>query len=281
MRAFTLLVKAEESIPRVPRRLPVDRESIDREYDKTVTLFFVRRCGFVYTEPSHDPIFPADQEIRTGLYGYSQHSRIFGCQEMNEVCGPGDLCFDMDPLRSDRFDTTNTSGIISASEAAMLNLLYISMARSSLGTSLGNSRPNFPELLAERRRAGSISLALDHEQWHKEVRRLYDVSLARLQIATVNIAWGKYSHSASYRPGLLDAEFSNVKGVCPSVKIRATGWRNINLFEFVSFSVFLIMLWILTARYQEHILLVWLYYLIRPFVQRTFGTVTSSLGRHE
>ena len=135
---------------------------------------------------------------------------------------------------------------------------------------------NYPELLAETLHTGGTSLALDDDHWRKEIRHLFNIALARLQITLVDLAWGRYFSQAGYRRMFIDATFS--KQACVSVKIRVPGWRNINLVEFLSFSVFLAMLWISTTKYEEHVLPVWFYrLLVDPFARQLDGAIRTGL----
>ena len=89
------------------------------------------------------------------------------------------------------------------------------------------------------------------------MHRRFNVSLAHLQSSVVDLVRGLHSRRASY-----DRFFPNpdaIKEAYSSVEFRIVGWKNINFVEFTLFSSFLLIVWILTIRYKERIILEWLF----------------------
>ena len=172
-----------------------------------------------------------------------------GCQESKEICDPVENCLEIEQPRvvhKVHWNFVSTRFSRSASDAAILLALLLAFS------TIGDIESGAVELLAERFRSGSRSLALDNKYWQAETRRLFDISLACLQGKVVNVARGKNSNMANYQ-----SKFPDVwKEACSSIKIQTTAWRNLNLTEFVCFSASLLFLWISTVRYGEHILFV-------------------------
>ena len=250
-RNFMLPVNIKEGIPRVPT-LDIIRQGYGSDF-KQSTLFFIKSCGVLYLGPSSDPVFPAEFQNPSGYWSpYSQYPRALGCQESRAICNSDGACLDLEQLSAPpghRWPFFERSFKRTTSETAVLELLALSLSFSNIGH--GDSPAN-PGLFAERLHSGSLSIALGNEHWQTEIRWLFEISLARLQGTTVDLAWGKNSG----KPGYGLAGNHSLEGACSSVKISTTGWRNLSLTEMVSYSVFLLSLWISTVKYGERILLV-------------------------
>ena len=270
---FRLVVNTTEGIPRVPWTVDGTQQEF-KSWNNRAVLFFVKSCGILYIGPSSDPIFPADLEDASGLWtDSSEHPHILGCQESREICGPTGVCSDLEQLRSgkkDSWDYLGASSNGSVSEMETFDLLYLLLSFSHI--ELGASKNS--RLLAERLHDNSLSLALDDKHWQLEIHRLFEISLAHLQITAVNIARGKNSNRANYR--LVDLPGWNPgiwRRACSSIKIQTIGWKNINLIEFVCFSAALSFLWISTIKYRERVLLLWIYILLMGPLTRLYEVI--------
>ena len=197
----------------------------------------------------------------------SQGPHVIGCQESRVFCDSTMNCFEIDSLGQSFFSTDVNR---SASEAAVLNLLQLSMTNSAMSAQ-GLSTIG---LLAEKYHRGAVSIALADNHWHTEIRHFWHASLARLQAGVVDVARGKNGGRARYQevyPGLLTA-------ACSSVKFQTVGWKNINLLQLVSLSCCLFLLWISTITFKGHVLLIWFYgLLIKPLACRVFELVENSI----
>ena len=214
---------------------------------RMATLFFVRSCGLRYLGPSRDPIFPADLEIEPGYWIDSTDAvHVLGCQEFKEACDPTGKCFEA----KDQVGRHAFGADISDSQAAILTLMAL-----ALRSTVPFAEVKLPELLADQVRTSNLSLALDDAHWQAEIRRHFEITLTRVQSAIFDIARGRDSTQPHFRR-LWPARPNES---CPSIKIRATGWRNLNLMELMCYSTFLLLLWILTMKYKDEILLVLLY----------------------
>ena len=273
---FRLVVNTTEGIPRVPWTVEGTQDEF-KSWNNHTILFFVRSCGILYLGPSSDPIFPADLEGAPGLWtDSSEHPHILGCQESREICGLNGVCSDLEQFRlgqKDSWDDLGASSNRSVSEIETLELLdlLLSVSRIEYGASKNSG------LLAERLHQGSLSLALDDKHWQLEIRRLFEISLARLQITAVNIARGKNSNRADYRVVNLPGWNPDIwRRACSSLKIETIGWKNINLVELVCFSAALFFLWISTIKYRERVLLLWIYMLLMGSLTRLYEVVKHS-----
>ena len=270
---FDLPVSIKEGIPRVPNRIRLKDSDYGSER-KRATLLFIRLCSLCYFGPSSDPVFPADYNYFTidadseMWIDTSQAPHVVGCQESRELCDSIGTCFEIDSLGESFF----RAGVNrSASEAAILNLLRLSLTNSAMAS----KELSALELLAERYHRGSVSIALDKEHWHTEIRHFWHISLACLQAEVVKVARGKNGGKARYQevyPGLMAA-------ACSSVKIQTVGWKNLNLVQLVSLSLCLFLLWVSTITYKGRVLLVWLYRLwITPLTHRIFELIETSIN---
>ena len=255
-------------------------ELIQRE--KLVTLIFIKSCDIRYLGPSNDPIFPADLEIgRFTWIDSSDQPHILGCQESSMICDTAE-CYSIEQIRCGRRSTSgleifNAGFNRSVSDLAVLNLLALSLANSYIG----QRDLTVNKLLAERSeiiesKSELLSFALDDKHWQTEIRRLFEVSLARLQGTVVDFARGKNSD----RDNHVQSKQEAWKEACSLIKIQTKGWKNINVVEFVCFSSFLLLLWISTIKYRDQILLVWMYRLvIEPLSNRSHNAINHGINK--
>ena len=248
-----------EGIPRVPRlgsRYPIALDHSNR--DSVIgyaTLFFIKSCGLRYLGPSSDPIFPADVEDPSDFWtDSSPYVHVIGCRETDELCNSAGVCYVL--ARNETTESFNISSAASASEAAVLKSPQSAMVLSTFASYLYN----VPKLFAERLHFNGLSFALDDEHWHVEVRRQFDILLAHLQGAVVDMVRGKDSYKANHYE--LYPNPDAMKEACSRVKFQTVGWRNINVVELALFSTALFFLWISTIKYGERILLIWMYRLL-------------------
>ena len=193
----------------------------------------------------------------------SSYPHILGCLNQNSICGPTGSCFDASQVSPTHHFKPNAT--MSNSEAGLLNLLSLSMTIGGFGL----EGPRISRPLVDVVHPEDPRTALAGNYWHAEVRRLFDISLARIQATIVDLAWSKNHDRAGYRSAYAEADM--LSGACSSVKVHTIGWRNVNLIELVCLSVFLIFLWISTIKLGEHVLLVRLYQvLIGSFTRRLY-----------
>ena len=261
---YHLFIIPEEGIPRVPSRT-ILQQYVNQSYS-SATLYFVRSCGLEYLGPSLDPIFPADLETDSGHWIDSSDAvHILGCDDVKEVCDSTGSCYQITAEWDGHVFAANKSD----SEAAVLTLMALSL--QSVYSFLDDK---IPELLADQYRTSNLSLALSNVHWQAEVRRLFEISNARLQIGVTNIARGRYSDE----PGFWRLWPASSDEFCPGILIRTNGWRNLNLLELVCFSTFLLFLWISTVKYGDEILLVLLHRRLMGPLAQLFAKLIKGLG---
>lgn len=133
-----------------------------------------------------------------------------------------------------------------------LRLLGLSLKFSDTKAAFTYQDPSV--LDAQRRVLLIMSLPLDPEQWKIEARRIFEISLARMQGDILDIARGK---------GANEVSVSNLLGnsnaeICSMIKFQAVGWSNVSLVGFVSLLGLAFVLYLSTIEVGKSILLVWL-----------------------
>ena len=172
---------------------------------------FISSRRVAYRAPRTDPIFPAPDRITVPRIptifpqaempsrGYkhfdcayhtkSTEAAVLGCVDHTEICDAAlDSCQELEPLpyapdrgAYGRFMKEQAP----VSEATLAyTLLALALSRSSICISLLAPRP----LEAQSKIQGFVAVGLAEEQWKAEARRLFQASLAHIQIATLNIA---------------------------------------------------------------------------------------------
>lgn len=103
---------------------------------------------------------------------------------------------------------------------------------------------------------GALSLPLDSQQWRLEVQKIFNISLARMQIEITEM-----TRTRTFRPEEHLKNFLNksVADPCPMIKINADGWRNISVVGFAGMLILALGLWVVTMETGDTIVLIWLY----------------------
>ena len=140
LRKFWLDMDAQ-GIPRVPRSGSNWNER--EENARSIVVFLIKSCGLRYLGPSSDPIFPADVEGPPGYWtDSSPYPHIIGCHETSEACDSFGVCFNVVGIGVPDVELLNTKFNTSASDAAIVNLLALSLYHSDMmGGTLPNSMP--------------------------------------------------------------------------------------------------------------------------------------------
>ena len=241
-----------ELIPRVPTHSFFNLPPEDHDVLEIVNLYFVHFCGLRYLEPSNDPIFPATLED-PDLYWIdpTPHPHFIGCRSSPEICGSDGECTKISDFASWEPFTAGLNR--STSEAAVLNFLTIVIKRAGNAMEL----PLLPELLADRLRSGRLSVGLDDGHWRQELRRRFTITLATMQTLVADMIQG--THDDSMGEHRLWPGPNTTRAACSSMKFQTVGWRNINLVEAILFLASLLILWVSTVKYDDRILLRWLF----------------------
>jgi hypothetical protein len=141
------------------------------------TIMFISSCRIVYTGPSKDYIFHADEEYpprRDRYWNPDPRARPLACVDWNEVCTPDGKCSPMDEEHSEygkEYEFTRS---------ALRKSTTFHAIQFRLGTAL----------VAQESVGDYESLPLDDHQWIIESEALFNTSLARIQYDTLDIATG-------------------------------------------------------------------------------------------
>ncbi|KAI4182726.1 MAG: hypothetical protein LQ346_006509, partial [Caloplaca aetnensis] len=150
-------------------------------------------------------------------------------------------------------------------EFTVLQLLCLALRFSDTASAIGFVRNkwldadsrvvDFPE--------GLMSLPLDPHQWRLEAQRLFNVSLARMQIEITEMTRPR---SIQPEEDVLENFFrSSPVDPCAMIMINADGWRNISVIGFASMLLLALGLWLVTMEIGDTIVLIWLYQmLVKP-----------------
>jgi hypothetical protein len=208
----------------------------------TISLILIRNSGIRYSESREDPIFPTHLALDDGKSYYNTHTYggVLGCNDKTIVYGPdgttyqGIWEFGNIPLRDD--EASWVSG-----------LLYFSLLFSNMFQALQYRSTS--ALDAQSKLFGANSLPLPREQWKVEAQRLFEASLAMVQITARDIARGP----RNILPGRINLmERTPIYwGMCNIYKFRSTGWKNINVAGFLGLIGLGLLLMLLSVTREE------------------------------
>ena len=169
-----------------------------------MSLIFISTFGVWYPQVSADSIFPAKLPFAVTNTTISVwltdawHSNVLGCVELCEICTSLDQCFNAYDLITGLKHKTSEWLVLSES------LLFSSIA-DSLGRRGGQNLDATKRILSEPN-----SFQLEQEQWKLEVRRLYEMSLIRIQMKVLEIAQG----TAANIPGAENYLSQTYRDIC-------------------------------------------------------------------
>ncbi|KAH8648219.1 hypothetical protein BGZ60DRAFT_553057 [Tricladium varicosporioides] len=185
-----------------------------------VTLIFISSHSVLYPHTRNDPIFPA-QSIARFPPGYegpikyfhnSTQARVLGCVDQFLICkstsGPCWSNANMTNIPEAPQDRTATE------EENVVKLLLLALEFSS---ACGSTQFRGVEALdAQSRLAHMQSQNLNSNQWHVEVEKFFQSSLARIQLNAYDIVRGTAAAFDDYHD-ILPARY---RGICSLVAIR-------------------------------------------------------------
>ena len=206
----------------------------------SVTLWISSK-EMTYPYRRFDPVFPAhthrwtsDPVLSwyepTGYYNNETYASMILCQENIEICDSNTNTCQLghpgwgNPRRI-LYNHKNFGHVNSSDDFARI-LLLGALADSSIIQSIGHDDSDFEA--ASHCRIYKCGV-LERDQWIIEVRRWFEASLARIQFNVLDIARGTGNHGRDYEG--IDPGY---KGICQIVKFRSTGWRNVNVWGFLS-----------------------------------------------
>jgi hypothetical protein len=215
-----------------------------------ITLLFISSHRIFYPQFRDDPIFPARQRwvpsqprAPTLYLNNSTRAGVLGCVDQFKVCrtveGP---CWDNGNFTT-IFD--NYVGEKATEEENVALLLLLSLDESS---ACGSTQFRGAEALdAQSKIAHMRSLPLAEKQWQVEAERMFQTSLARMQLNVFNVVRG----TASTFDGYEDILEEQYRGICKLVKIPTIGWRNINFVGVIGVIVAVLLMWVISRKLED------------------------------
>jgi hypothetical protein len=216
-----------------------------------VTLSFISSHAIFYPQFRDDPIFPARQKARflskegapIMYYNNSTRASVLGCVDQFQICrtakGP---CWDNGNVTS-IFDDHIGDKATEEQNVALLLLLALDYS-----TACGSTQFRGAEALdAQSKIAHMRSLPLAEKQWQVEAEKMFQTSLARMQLNVFNVARGTASSFDGYE-NILPEKY---RGICKLVKIPTIGWRNINFVGVIGVIIAVGFMWIISRKKED------------------------------
>lgn len=130
-------------------------------------------------------------------------------------------------------------------EENVVKLLLLALEFSS---ACGSTQFRGVEALdAQSRLAHMQSQNLNSNQWHVEVEKFFQSSLARIQLNAYDIVRGTAAAFDDYHD-ILPARY---RGICSLVAIRTVGWKNINVVGLVGTIFAVALLWTMSRKAKD------------------------------
>lgn len=224
---------------------------LPEKYD-TTTLLLIQSQNNYHSSLRHDPIFPAESEIdpppltyRPLYYNKDPIATILACVDTVSVCSAdGSTCWaDINHPTKDLSSHVEKTGYY---------MLDIALMRSNVcnsihlrGGSALDAHSKLPSNLSL-----PISLPLATEQWKVEARKLFEGSLARIQIDLRDYIRG----AAANQRGFANHLDSAYEDMCRTYKFHTVGWKNVNLWALRLLLVLVLTVYLLsfeTNRFSE------------------------------
>ncbi|KAL8696923.1 MAG: hypothetical protein Q9201_007414 [Fulgogasparrea decipioides] len=259
------------------------------------TLFFIRRNNHIlYSAYSDNPIFPAtypveepwlkapkwtDLSVARKVLGCSDEKHIRDRKSRSEWYVLAGTLYDRKSkdswdVRSPTLDGS-TRLPLSNGEITELRLLALALRFSDAAQAVYLARS--PWLDAAPRVLQDLqSLPLDPDQWKLESRKLFNISLARMQTDLWYMARGERLDPSIFGYDMLE---NSPVDPCGMLKVKADGMKNISVFDFVAMSGLVLGLWVLTMEIGDTIVLFWLLnHLVRPAISGTVFLACKAWG---
>jgi hypothetical protein len=193
-------------------------------------LLLVQSQNNYHRAPISDPVFPADQLVDPPLlpnvtlfYNSDRRATGLACVDQVSFCAAdGSTCWS---------DYNNPTKELKAhNEQTGYYMLGLALLRSNICNSIllrGDSALN-----AQSKIQANISLplslpgSLSNEQWKIEARKLFEASLARIQIDLRDYIRGAAANEIGFSTRTWNAGF---KDMCGAYKFQTVGWKNVSV----------------------------------------------------
>lgn len=269
-----------------------------------ITLLFIDNQDIQYAAYSDDAIFPArdlhpyssQKQKRWQDLGLSR--KVLGCSDEKYIRDrrSGLELYQLDDLLHDRHSDhwwNITSPTLKGSKElpygykslTALRLLGLALLESDSASAVGFLR--FQWLDVASRIVRGLSLPLDPHQWQLESHKLFNISLARMQIVIVNMAQGLPGVEIPLLEGAFDLFDGSLADPCGMLRIHAVGMKNLSVSGLAGMLGMALGIWFLTIETEDSIMLMWLFRgLARPVIRGVWvgvyyawGTATALLWR--
>ena len=263
----------------------------------TTTLLFIDNGGIEYSAYSDDPIFPArdmdsdwshgprrwrDSGLARTVLGCSDENFIRDTRNGHEWYQLGELLHDRPSDHSWNITSPSLNGTselpFSDESLTALRLLGLVIQRSNIGQAVESLRHPWLDA-ASRIIHGRVSLPLDSHQWHLESQKAFNISLAGMQIAIINMAQGKSGGDLPPLEGTYNMLNGSLVDPCGMLKVSADGMRNLSVLGLISMLGFALAIWVLTVEVGESIVLVKLFHGCCQPLRQIWDVITSRCTR--
>lgn len=225
-----------------------------RRTDGDVSLFVIQMDGVLFLEPVDDPVFAANRVHPDLLGGMSYYDAdetfgMIGCvdqvqfhnkrsQKRSLWQSPGLENILWYAMLGTEKDTSNTIQFL----AEVLRYSVLSFFPSAWDAStILQAKESSTEL--------GVQLALPSDHWKAEVRRWFQISLAKAQRDTIGITVGQsYGANTSLMKNLLeDPNVTNTQNFfCNSITVHSSSHISITVLELLTFAVLTSLVWVLS-----------------------------------
>jgi hypothetical protein len=214
----------------------------------SVAIFFLHSPGVFYDRPRTDPMFPTNinQTLQIGNTSTTfflhqppllqAQARVLACVDSHEFCVDGGGCADMDslirPLSTEEYPNHGQplpGENLHVLAASIFTAFYQSGSYWAYKYSAERGLDAFTQAFM-----GLFQFGLPADQWQIEVQKLFNVSLAQMQMNVWNVARGwKYDADLPQYDRLRTEPFRGLD-ICSAIKIQGYGWKNLSLAWFMT-----------------------------------------------
>jgi len=217
--------------------------ALNRPPNTTLTIMFITPMHIRYLHPSNDPIFTVNKEELEGSFPiyYKKHDakyRVLACIDSHEICSPDERCSSMTDLHSANMNESTTF-------PPQYWLMKWSLEHSDIYHSIAKRLG--AALVARHAISQYTSMPLSDRHWVVEARRLFETSLARIQLDAWGIGSGEdrvYKGEDWYH----DEKPAAVGDLCGIIKFQSTGYINIGIWIFCLVIMVMLLVWFLNWR---------------------------------
>ena len=208
-----------------------------------MTIYEISSHGMGYHEFRDDPVFPAMQHYQNWHWlNNSTVPRLLGCVDSAFVYDPDlDQCWNSPETYADSFRRipdpirNEHDGVLTNADLARVLLSSAVFGPFQMGT--------YNTLEAQSHCQDLYCQDLPREQWKVEARQRFEIFLAYMQYAVLNIVrredddsdhgrYKNFGYAIEKTPALHHIP-PNLRGICHMGKFKSVGWRNVSVWGFL------------------------------------------------